>query len=527
MREPSGAVSLKSSIVTADRPTVGPESVTRQGLRYESGRLLYDSVVYGAVRYLGVLSGIVLTPVYTRLLTKEDYGLIEIFVTWNTLVTMVIPLGLPTALLRFYPEVANDAEHRRKTIGTLQVMALVAASLYAILLSPFHAVFLGAFSATFAPLEVFYLSIAIAVLTSCFAILQSLHQGAARKYHFAGLSILNFSVATSLGFVLVYWFQQGVVGFFRASVLALVLTIVVGLFVSKDALTIAFEPSIARKLLKYSLPLVWVFLLFQSGNVLDRFLITQFLSLSDAGVFSVASKVSGIISLAISSFALAWFPYAMRTKTEPDAKRVYMRVFSLYVVGAAALVNAICIFRGEIIQAIAPGYGAAYDSIAVLCFYYVVVGSVSILTIGLHIVERTKHIAGAAVASVAANVVASVFLVQTIGLEGVAYGSLIGSVVWIVLQVRKAQALYRIPFSYGFSFWAAGVTVAVAYGGAYLDELVSPVDIVVRVAIKGLVFVMVLAVISRVCLGRVGHVFRKEPADSKRGFTSSSERGGG
>ena len=34
-----------------------------QRLRDESVRLLYDSVVYGAVRYLAVLSGAVLTPI--------------------------------------------------------------------------------------------------------------------------------------------------------------------------------------------------------------------------------------------------------------------------------------------------------------------------------------------------------------------------------------------------------------------------------------------------------------------------------
>src|SRR5438445_8438827 len=130
-----------------------------QRLRDESARLLYDSVVYGAVRYLAVFSGAVLTPIYTRLLTKEDYGLIEIFVTWNMFAAMVLPLGLPTALQRFYPDVADDAERRRETIRTLHGMALVAVIVYSLLLLPFCGLFLGMFNATSAPKEVFYLSI--------------------------------------------------------------------------------------------------------------------------------------------------------------------------------------------------------------------------------------------------------------------------------------------------------------------------------------------------------------------------------
>ena len=508
MRKPSRVVYFEAPIAMTDRPTVASESVTPGRLRGESGRLLYDSLVYGAVRYLGLFSGILLTPVYTRLLTKADYGLIEVFVTWNTLVSMVIPLGLPTALQRFYPEVANQGTRKRELLGTLHLMTLVAAGVYALLLSPLRGVFLDAFNVSSAPLEVFYLSIAVAVLTSCFGILQSLHQAAASKYQFAGLSVLNFGVATSLGFVLVYSFHQGVVGFFRASVVALVLTMGVGLFVSKDALTLAFEPSVARRLLKYSLPFVWVFLVFQSANVLDRFLITRFLSLSDAGVFSVANKVAGVVALAISSFAVAWFPYAMRAKTEADARELYAGVFSWYVAAAAILVNGICIFRGEIIRVVAPGYGAAYGSIAILCLYYVVAGSVSILTIGLHIAERTRHIAGAALGSVTTNVIASVCLVQVMGLEGVAIGSLVGSVVWIVLQVRRAQGLYRIPFSYGFCLWASAVTVAVAYGGSYVDMWLGPVETAARIAIKGSVFMVVLAVMFYGCRERMSHFLR-------------------
>src|SRR5207253_5390138 len=118
---------------------------------------------------------------------------------------------------------------------------------------------------------------------------------------------------------------------------------------------------------------------------------------------------------------------------------------------------------------IAPGYVAAYGTIAILSVYYAIAGSVSIVTVGLHIAERTKYIAGAALASVATNAVASAVLVRVVGLEGIAYGSLLGSLVRIILQVRRAQTFYRIPFSYRLCFKGAGLVAAVAYGGAYLD----------------------------------------------------------
>ena len=423
--------------------------------------------------------------------------------TWNMFVAMVLPLGLPTALQRFYPDVADDAERRRETIGTLHGIALVAVIAYSLLVLPFCGVFLGVFNATSAPKEVFYLSIVLVVLTSWFSLPQALHQAAGRKYYFAGLGVLNFTVATVLGFALVYWFQQGVVGFFRASVAALVLTVVGSLFVTQDIVGVAFSMSVARRLLNYSLPFVWVFLVFESANVLDRFLIAHFLSLSDVGVFAVANKVAGVTGLAISSFAVAWFPYAMRVKSQPDARYLYAKIFVLYVAGTAALVSGICIFRSEIIRVIAPGYVAAYGTIAILSVYYAIAGSVSIVTVGLHIAERTRYIAGAALASVATNAVASAVLVQVVGLEGIAYGSLLGSLVWIVLQVRRAQTFYRIPFSYRLCFKSGGLVAAVAYGGAYLDLWLGTVRTAVGIGVKGVVFAAILAATYYGCLAEV------------------------
>jgi O-antigen/teichoic acid export membrane protein len=479
------------------------QSVASRRLRDELLRLLHDSVVYGFVRYLAVLSGIILTPIYTRLLTKEDYGTIEICVTWMTLSSMVIPLGLPTALQRFYPDVVGDALSMRKVIGTIHVIVLATASAYAILLSPFPEAFLRVFSATAAPREVFYLSIVAAVLTSYLSILLSLHQAAGRKYHFAWLSLLNFAVSTLLGFGLVYWLGQGVTGFFRASIIGLVLTLGVGLFVTKEAVAIGFDPAVARRLLTYSLPVVWVFLLFQGSIMLDRFFITRFLSLSEAGVFSVANKIAGVLSLAISAITMAWFPYAMGAQKTPEAKVLYAKAFSLYVAGSAILVSVICLFRADVIRLVAPGYTASYGPIAVLCFYYAAMGSVYFLTVGLHISEQTKHIASAGLASVAVNVVASVVLVQVIGLEGIAYGSLLGAVVWIIPQLRKAQTLYRIQFSYQFCVESLGIVVVVAYGGPYLDAMLRDAPSGVRLATSSLVLVVIVAATCYGCMAEL------------------------
>jgi O-antigen/teichoic acid export membrane protein len=463
------------------------------GRRVPFAWLVYDSVVYGAVRYLNVASGILLTPIYTRLLTKNDYGVIDVFVTWNAFAAMVITLGLPTALLRFYADVKDDPTRRRETIGTIQGLMLVAALGYGLVILPFGDMFLSAFNTPTAPPEVFYESIVLVVLTSFFTLVQSLHQAALRKYSFAAISVLNFAIATVLGAILVYAFEQGVLGFFRASVVALAVSCVASLFTTREVFAITLKPRACRRLLSYSLPFVGVFFLFQSSNVVDRLVITRFLSLEAAGTFAVANKVAGVLSLAISSFSLAWFPYAMQIKDTASARQVYARMFSYYSAGATVLVTAIAMFRTEIINLFAPGYSEAYNTIAVLCLYNIVAGSVYVLTLGLHITEHTRYIVGPGILSVVVNALTSIALVRTIGLEGIAYGSLLGSIVWVVPQVRKAQALYPIPFTYSFCLKAAILTLAVIYTGPYVDGELQASQTALVIGVKVLLLAAILA----------------------------------
>ena len=66
-----------------------------------------DTLVYGVTGYLGLVASFFLTPFYTRILTKEDYGLLDLFNVWNSFFALVLPLGLFTAILRLYKDFKN------------------------------------------------------------------------------------------------------------------------------------------------------------------------------------------------------------------------------------------------------------------------------------------------------------------------------------------------------------------------------------------------------------------------------------
>ena len=94
-------------------------------------KVLGESAVYGLSSYVGVFASIFLTPIYTRILSKGDYGIMDIFLTWNNLFLTILPFGLIGGLFRFYPEYKNDI---RSLTGTILAFLLLIGALYGLVM---------------------------------------------------------------------------------------------------------------------------------------------------------------------------------------------------------------------------------------------------------------------------------------------------------------------------------------------------------------------------------------------------------
>ena len=109
-------------------------------------RLARTGAAYQAGEALAKLVAVALLPVYTRHLTRGDYGTADLLLTLVILVSIVIRLGLVEAFIRFY-YVDADPERRdqitRAATGTVLLATTVAAAVGAALAGPLSEAILG------------------------------------------------------------------------------------------------------------------------------------------------------------------------------------------------------------------------------------------------------------------------------------------------------------------------------------------------------------------------------------------------
>ena len=239
-------------------------------------RLLSDSIIYGATKYLSIIASLFFTPIYTRILSKSDFGVMDIYNTWISLFIAILPLGFMNGILRFYPETRNNLTLKKQYLGTIFISQIIIVLLFFILgyflKSEFNTQFIGSsFSYSFISI--------LALLIISFSTFQNFALTLCRikekRIDFLIISLTNFGLLTGLGFYLVYVKNLGINGFFIASLVGLSVSSFIGLILVRNEIYFHFNLESYKKIFKYSIHFLSVMTLFQLTFVIDRYLINK------------------------------------------------------------------------------------------------------------------------------------------------------------------------------------------------------------------------------------------------------------
>ena len=436
-------------------------------------KLLSDSAVYGITGYLTIISGILLTPLYTRMFTKEEYGIMDLFNTWNTFATGIIPLGLISAILRFYPDFSQDKENKKKNLGTILSTVLIL-SLFYVLIMIFAKNYFISYVKDDNLNEIYFHSLFLVASGLIFSYITTVLQTKFQKFRYMFITIINFLILSSLGFIFVYNFNMRLEGFYRAASLSMIITLLIGCFLIKNELYFSFDKSILKQLLSYSLPLLSVFFLFQATNIIDRILIMEFGNLKDVGTFTIGTKISGIIRIIFTAFATAWFPLAMSIKNNENAKETYKKIHNVFFLCGLIITSGLFLFRKELLLFFAPDYFDSYNIIGILGLYNFVSTSIYIYSLGLHIKNQTKYLTYSAIISIVANVIFSILFIYLLGVDGIAWGSLIGGTIWVLSQLYYSQKYYYIKFNHSISIASMCLLIPLLFFTSSFDLFLGP-----------------------------------------------------
>jgi O-antigen/teichoic acid export membrane protein len=432
-------------------------------------RLATTGAAYTAASILSKVIAVALLPLYTRYLTKEDYGFAEVLFAAVVFASIVVRFGLLEAILRFYyREGENPDAVVASTFAGLFWLSTAGALLALPLAGPLSELLLE----KPAP-ELMRIAIGGLWVLTMWEFMLTLFRLEERARAFFLTTILNVLAAIALTVVLVVVLEEGARGLLLGSYATGGAFVLVLIAMQWRRLSLRFDPALLRRLFRFGLPTMPAEVSLYALNFADRLIILRSLGAAEAGLYSLGVKFAQAVNVLVRGFQLAWPPLAYSIRDDGEARRVYATVVTLFVAGCAWVVAGMWLFSRWIVRALAaPEFFDSFEVIGLISVAVTLYALYLVLVVILGRTGRTEFNLPAAVGGLVVNLALNLALVPPLGIVGAGLALVASYLVVLGLMYAFTQRLFPVPYEWS-RLLRVVLTVAALVG---LAELVLPTE---------------------------------------------------
>lgn len=419
-------------------------------------------VVYGVAGAASRLAAIVLVPLYTRTLSIDDYGQLEVLLAIHALFVIVAGMQLESSIARdFFASAAVPGEAKSRAWWAVALTAATTAAISAVALV---LGWLGWLPANFSALALTLL-VALTLPAQLLGVqlVMLRFQGNAVLFSLASFADLALSALFSAWYIvgLGLGISGALLGLLSGKLICVGL--VWGATFGRPPATRLRRGMVAR-MLGYGIPSLPAVLIGWVQNAGNRLLLALALTLTDVAIAGVAIKIAALYGFVVYSFRLAWEPFAMARLEQVDEDTdVYNRAFEWYV---PVMFLACCItvvlapFVGRILAPVSYSSGGWIAMLFVLGQFWV--GVTNVLVIGIHRARRTAQLLPVFGYGALINLAVLFALAPLVGVAAAGVAFLAGSISSAVIARRFSNRHLGVPFNRRLTLWAIVATTVVA-----------------------------------------------------------------
>lgn len=393
-------------------------------------KLLKNSSIF-AIANLGTkLISIVLVPLYTYVLTTEQYGSIDLIITTISLLIPIITISIFNSVLRF----TMDPNCNKKEILNSSIRVSIIGYTILLVLYPV----LKKINFISENINLFYIILCIQSFNS---ILSNFTRAIDKVKIFAFNGILNTSVMISLNIILIVKFNMGIKGYLISIIIAEFISCIYLLYFGKLIKFFDFNSynkTLTKQMLKYSIPLIPNSMMWWIMNVSDRYMIGLILGIESNGLYAIANKIPSLLNIANSIFFQAWQLSAIEESNNKYKSNIYSNVFNVFSTTMILGTSFIVIFIKFIMKSFVNiEFYNAWKAAPFLLLSTVFSSFSSFLGTNYIAMKKTEGIFKTSLIGAIINIILNIILIPIIGLVGAALSTMFSFLcVWIIRHYK-------------------------------------------------------------------------------------------
>lgn len=411
-----------------------------------------------------LLNFVVLTPFYTRVFSKAEYGVITELYSYMIVLLIVLTYGLETGFFRFF----KDTLDKKKLFSTLIISLFVSSTLFILIVHIFIEPVTGFLE--YEETEYYILLFAFIVGMDAFTSVPFAKLRAENKaFKFALIKVLNVVVIIGLSVIIFIFFKNnykqvdwirnlynpriGVGYVFIINAAGSAVSLMLLLPEIMRSFIWNFDKRLYKSILRYSYPLLIAGLAGSVNEAIDRIILKHFIegkenALIQLGVYGANYKLAVFMTLFIQMFKYAAEPFFFAVAKEKDSKQVYADVMKYFVMFGLIIFLGIVMYMDIIKYFIDEKFHEGLKIVPIVLMANLFLGIFYNLSVWYKINDLTKYGAIITITGALVTIVSNIVLIPVLGYVGCAWAHFICYLCMVIISYLLSRKYYKINYDW-------------------------------------------------------------------------------
>ena len=463
-------------------------------------QLAGETAIYGLSSILARVLNFMFVPIYTRMLSLAQYGVVTEFMAYIAILQVVLVLGLETGCFRF----ANKPDEDPRKVYSNALLAVFGLNLaFLAVLVAFSGPISQALGYTGYRSVICYVG-GILFCDSITAILFARLRQEHKAVKFAVLKTVKILTETLSNLLLFFWFPGfcqrhpgnalgtllGTTPDFTYPIFAIFVSCVLCLLLFLPDLVrirLTFDGKLLKRLLLYSIPLMVAALPGVANDFLDRILFRYFDVNSEAwlaslGVYQAAVKLAVIMNLFIQMFRYAAEPFFFQRARDKGSSALYAVVMEYFTAFCGLVFLGVILYIDIISLLLGRDFRVGVGVVPVMLLSYMLLGMLFNVSMWYKLSGRTRMAIWITLAGLVVTAVVNIVFMPKYSYWASAYGHLASYLVMLVLSAVLGAKYYPIPYQWG-RILCFFVLMGAVYGLSLWVDGLLPDTLVLKLAV--------------------------------------------
>ncbi|EEI82825.1 lipopolysaccharide biosynthesis protein [Anaerococcus tetradius] len=401
----------------------------------KSKQLIKNTIILSFGNLSTKILTFLLLPLYTAVLSTDDYGLIDVLITFSGLLVPFVTMEMGSGVFRFLIEKETILE-KKQVISTGIISSLVGISISTILIlivSVFYKI------PHFTAFLMYYST------TSLLVIVSNIIRGFGNNVLY---SFSNFIITLSsliLNVIFIVCLKKGAVSILISASIGNTIGIslmIIGEKLWKYIAVKNFDKITYKDITEYTLPLIPNTVSWWVVSASDRLIILLFLGASANGIYAISNKIPGIYATLFTVYNLAWTESVLRNESDSFfVENTFHKSVTIMSYTILGIIICTSLFFNKLIG---PNYQDSYWHIFILLISIFLSSCSSLLGAILSAKYKSKMIMKTTIVGALLNILLNFVGIKIIDLYAASLSTLISYFVILCVRLNNCKQWYNL-----------------------------------------------------------------------------------